>query len=38
MSPPVSSQISAISLMKLIFTARKAFEPYLTNSALVASV
>jgi hypothetical protein len=37
-SPPVSSHRWAISLMKLIFSARKLLAPYLISSALVGSV
>jgi hypothetical protein len=37
-SAPVSSHTFAISLMKEIFVARKAFEASLTISALLMSV
>ena len=37
-SAPVSSQTLAISLMKLIFVARKALEASLIISALATSV
>ena len=37
-SAPTSSQTFAISLMKLIFVARKAFEASLIISALATSV
>ena len=37
-SAPVASQTFAISLMKLIFVARKAFDAYLIISAEATSV